>query len=138
MSQSAGASNEVAPAEIPAEKNAIQIVDDGPIYRMIFNNSGQQPAADYVYPSNYIRTTKYTAFTFLPVNLFNQFRRFSNIYFLIAAVFAFFRNASAISPVTQVSPLVIVLLVTALKDGIEDYVSEYLFWFMSISISKPI
>jgi magnesium-transporting ATPase (P-type) len=109
-------------AEIPpAGKNDIQIVDDGPVYQMTFNGGDQQLITNYVYPTNYIRTTKYTAISFLPVNLFNQFRRFSNIYFLIAAIFAFFRNASAISPVTQVSPLIFVLLATAIKDGLEDY-----------------
>jgi hypothetical protein len=29
------------------------------------------------YPSNFIRTAKYTLLTFLPLNLFEQFRRFS-------------------------------------------------------------
>ena len=35
---------------------------------------------------------------------------------------SFIPNASSISPVTQVTPLVFVLLVTLLKDGIEDWV----------------
>lgn len=78
-------------------------------------------AKPYKYPKNYIRTTKYTVLTFLPVNLFNQFRRFYNIYFLAAAIFSFFPNASAISPETQVLPLVFILIITAIKDGVEDY-----------------
>ncbi|KAI3651156.1 hypothetical protein MP228_004637 [Amoeboaphelidium protococcarum] len=80
-----------------------------------------EASVEYKYPTNYIRTTKYTALTFLPINLFNQFRRFYNIYFLFAAVFAFYPNASAISPATQITPLLFILIVTMIKDGIEDY-----------------
>ena len=57
----------------------------------------------------------------LPQQPSPNFNRFYNIYFLLAAVFSFWPNASAISPTTQVVPLVFILFVTALKDGIEDY-----------------
>ena len=32
--------------------------------------------------NNYIKTSKYNVFSFLPVNLFEQFRRLANFYFL--------------------------------------------------------
>lgn len=35
--------------------------------------------------NNSVRTTKYTLLTFLPKNLFEQFRRIANFYFLISA-----------------------------------------------------
>lgn len=35
---------------------------------------------------NALKTTKYTLLTFLPKNLFEQFRRIANFYFLIVAV----------------------------------------------------
>ncbi|RKP15323.1 hypothetical protein BJ684DRAFT_7178 [Piptocephalis cylindrospora] len=71
------------------------------------------------YPSNYIRTTKYTLWSFLPVNLFNQFRRFYNIYFLLAAIFVLVEPG--LDPTSEIMPLCIVLLITAIKDGHEDY-----------------
>ena len=37
------------------------------------------------YLPNSVRTTKYTLLTFLPKNLFEQFRRVANFYFLITA-----------------------------------------------------
>ena len=45
-----------------------------------FKNSSQK------FPSNYIRTTKYTFYSFVPVGLINQFYRFSNIYFLVISI----------------------------------------------------
>lgn len=74
-------------------------------------------------PDNYIRTTKYTILTFLPLNLYAQFRRFYNLYFLAAALLAIFMpEASPISPSTTITPLVVVVAVTMIKDLIEDYI----------------
>ena len=91
------------------------------VYTVPVNNKEARSQLEYKYPSNYIKTTKYTLWSFVPVNLFNQFRRFYNIYFLVAAVLGFVPNASAISPFTQVFPLAIVLLATMVKDGVEDF-----------------
>ncbi len=63
----------------------------------------------------------------MPLNLFEQFRRFSNIYFLINAVISLIPIAAPVSPFTSIAPLVFVLGVTAIKDAIEDhrrYVSD--------------
>jgi hypothetical protein len=38
------------------------------------------------YADNRIRTTKYTVLTFLPKNLFEQFRRLANFYFLALVI----------------------------------------------------
>lgn len=35
---------------------------------------------------NRIKTAKYNAFTFLPTNLFEQFQRFANAYFLVLLI----------------------------------------------------
>jgi hypothetical protein len=72
------------------------------------------------YATNYIRTTKYTVWSFLPVNLFNQFRRFYNLYFLLSAVFALLEPS--LNPITEAFPLIVVLGITAIKDALEDYV----------------
>jgi hypothetical protein len=53
----------------------------------------------------------------------SQFRRFYNLYFLLAAIISLLPFGLApISPVTSVFPLVLVLVVTMIKDGYEDLV----------------
>ena len=42
---------------------------------------------DDKFANNVIRTAKYTPITFLPLNLFEQFQRLSNFYFLIIRYF---------------------------------------------------
>eukprot|EP01006_Ploeotia_vitrea_P062659 TRINITY_DN84196_c0_g1_i1.p1 TRINITY_DN84196_c0_g1~~TRINITY_DN84196_c0_g1_i1.p1 ORF type:complete len:1149 (-),score=116.15 TRINITY_DN84196_c0_g1_i1:64-3510(-) len=73
------------------------------------------------FPSNYIRTTKYTLLLFLPKNLWEQFHKVSNIYFAINMIIACLPGVSPIFPVTSILPLVFVLTVAAVKDAVEDY-----------------
>ncbi|EFN88498.1 Probable phospholipid-transporting ATPase IF [Harpegnathos saltator] len=70
--------------------------------------------------NNRIVSNKYTLWNFLPKNLFEQFRRIANFYFLLTTVIAL-SIESPISPVTSALPLAFVILVTACKQGYEDY-----------------
>ncbi|KAH8387021.1 hypothetical protein KR093_004129, partial [Drosophila rubida] len=71
-------------------------------------------------PLNRVRTTKYTWLTFLPLNFYEQFRRAVYFYFLIITIVSFFVN-DTIDPLTSLLPLLFVMIVTALKEGLEDY-----------------
>ena len=71
--------------------------------------------------SNYIRTTKYTMWSFLPLSLMYQFRREANIYFLLQAVLNSIPAVSAMNPITAILPLIFVLGVSMLREGLEDY-----------------
>jgi phospholipid-translocating ATPase len=73
------------------------------------------------YSSNFVSTTKYTRFTFLPLNLMLQFQRFANCYFLAIAIMASIQAISPVSGTTFWFPLAIVISFTAAKDGNEDY-----------------
>ncbi|KAF9556000.1 phospholipid-translocating ATPase [Agrocybe pediades] len=75
---------------------------------------------EHVYATNQVITSKYTLITFLPRNLLEQFRRIANIFFLGIAILQFFQKFSTISPGLVILPLLIVLGITALKDGYED------------------
>lgn len=76
-------------------------------------------------PSNLITTTKYTFLNFIPKNLFEQFRRMTNCYFLMIVIITFIPAISPLTPWTSVLPLAFVLGVTALKEGYEDIVSHH-------------
>ncbi|XP_059051431.1 phospholipid-transporting ATPase IF [Achroia grisella] len=69
---------------------------------------------------NKIKTSKYSLLMFIPKNLSEQFRRVVNFYFLIVTVIAIVID-SPVSPVTSVAPLSFMVLVTAVKQGYEDW-----------------
>ncbi|KAG6843812.1 hypothetical protein H0H87_000218 [Tephrocybe sp. NHM501043] len=75
---------------------------------------------EHVYGTNQVITSKYTIVTFLPRNLLEQFRRVANVFFLAIAILQFFNKFSTISPGLVILPLLIVLGITAIKDGYED------------------
>eukprot|EP00954_Amorphochlora_amoebiformis_P024745 1368444-Amorphochlora_amoeboformis.AAC.1 len=73
------------------------------------------------YGSNFIRTTRYRWWNFLFKNLFEQFQKAANFYFLIMAIITSVPGVSTIPPYATITPLAFVLAVTAIKDGIDDY-----------------
>eukprot|EP00002_Diphylleia_rotans_P013474 TRINITY_DN2635_c0_g3_i2.p1 TRINITY_DN2635_c0_g3~~TRINITY_DN2635_c0_g3_i2.p1 ORF type:complete len:1173 (-),score=203.43 TRINITY_DN2635_c0_g3_i2:256-3774(-) len=70
---------------------------------------------------NSITTAKYSVWTFLPMNLFEQFRRIANMYFLCIAILQVIPNVSPVDPWTSLLPLLFVLGVSAIKEAREDY-----------------
>uniref|UniRef100_A0A8C4I017 Phospholipid-transporting ATPase n=1 Tax=Dicentrarchus labrax TaxID=13489 RepID=A0A8C4I017_DICLA len=79
----------------------------------------------FKYATNAIKTSKYNLFTFLPLNLFEQFQRIANAYFLFLLVLQVIPQISSLSWFTTVVPLVLVLSVTAAKDATDDIVSTF-------------
>uniref|UniRef100_A0A7N6B3X7 Phospholipid-transporting ATPase n=1 Tax=Anabas testudineus TaxID=64144 RepID=A0A7N6B3X7_ANATE len=77
------------------------------------------------FQTNAIKTSKYNVFTFLPLNLFEQFQRIANAYFLFLLVLQVIPQISSLSWFTTVVPLVLVLSVTAAKDATDDIVSTF-------------
>lgn len=73
------------------------------------------------YANNKIKTTKYTLLSFLPKNLFEQFHRFANVYFVFIALLNFVPVVNAFQPELALAPVVFILSVTAIKDLWEDY-----------------
>lgn len=84
----------------------------------VANHEGK-PAIKY--PSNKIRTTKYTPLSFLPKNLLLQFRKVANIYFLIMVILGAFQVFGVADPGLAAVPLIVIVAITAAKDGFEDY-----------------
>ncbi|XP_066478678.1 phospholipid-transporting ATPase VA [Tiliqua scincoides] len=70
---------------------------------------------------NRVKTTKYTALSFLPKNLFEQFHRLANVYFVFIALLNFVPAVNAFQPELALAPVLFILAVTAVKDLWEDY-----------------
>ncbi|RIA84941.1 hypothetical protein C1645_808533 [Glomus cerebriforme] len=74
------------------------------------------------YAANKIRTSKYTLLTFLPKNIFEQFRRVANIYFLFVVILQITPLVGGgTDPILAALPLVSITAMTALKDAFEDW-----------------
>lgn len=72
------------------------------------------------YSRNKIRTTKYTPLTFFPKNIFFQFHNFANVYFLILNILGAFEIFGVTNPGLNAVPLIVIVIITAIKDAIED------------------
>lgn len=70
---------------------------------------------------NRLKTTKYTLLSFLPKNLFEQFHRLANVYFVFIALLNFVPAVNAFQPGLALAPVLFILAVTAIKDLWEDY-----------------
>lgn len=70
---------------------------------------------------NKIKTTKYTLLSFIPKNLFEQFHRFANFYFLLIIILNFLPMINSVDKYVAMIPLVAVLSMQAAKDIVEDF-----------------
>ena len=88
-------------------------------WQKIFNPT-TNVGPEWIYTSNQVISSKYTIITFLPRNLLEQFRRVANLFFLGINILQFFPKFSTISPGVVILPLLIIVVITAIKDGYED------------------
>lgn len=70
--------------------------------------------------NNTVRTTKYTLLSFIPKNLFEQFHRIANIYFIFIVLLNWVPAINAFGKEVAMLPVLFVLCVTAVKDLFED------------------
>jgi len=92
-------------------------------FRRIFNNStqdGTHKNSLSKFCKNAVHTTKYRWWSFIFKNLYEQFHRLANFYFLLAAVLTLVPQLTNLDPVTSLAPLIFVLGITALKEAYED------------------
>ncbi|KAF7898689.1 hypothetical protein EAF00_005135 [Botryotinia globosa] len=73
------------------------------------------------YKRNKIRTAKYTPLSFIPKNIWFQFHNIANVYFLFLIILTIFSIFGASNPGLNAVPLIVIVAITAIKDGIEDY-----------------
>uniref|UniRef100_A0A8C1KY91 Phospholipid-transporting ATPase n=1 Tax=Cyprinus carpio TaxID=7962 RepID=A0A8C1KY91_CYPCA len=72
------------------------------------------------YPRNVINNQKYNFFTFLPGVLFNQFKYFFNLYFLLLACSQFVNELRLGALYTYWVPLGFVLIITIMREAVEE------------------
>ncbi|KAF8466614.1 hypothetical protein BDZ91DRAFT_158387 [Kalaharituber pfeilii] len=73
------------------------------------------------YVDNHISTAKYNFATFLPKFLYEQFSKYANLFFLFTAGLQQIPNISPTNKYTTIGPLIVVLLVSAGKEAVEDW-----------------
>ncbi len=103
-------------------------VDDGQRTVLIFNeheNEEELHLRKQSFPANVIVSSRYNLLNFLPKSLLEQFRRLANVYFLVIGIIAVIGEytgvyESAIEPAGILAPMMIVVFISVIKDGIED------------------
>uniref|UniRef100_A0A8C2L2C1 P-type ATPase N-terminal domain-containing protein n=1 Tax=Cyprinus carpio TaxID=7962 RepID=A0A8C2L2C1_CYPCA len=93
--------------------------------RVVVSRCGPHQAESHSFSKgfqdNSIRTTKYTLISFIPMNLFQQFHRAANLYFLFLVLLNWVPVVEAFQKEITMIPLAVVLTVIAFKDAMEDY-----------------
>ena len=90
-----------------------------PTGRLIRFNAGR-PTDTKRYPRNAVKNTKYSPLTFVPKVLYEQFRYFFNLYFLLVALSQLFPPLQIGLLFTYIAPLIFVLAVTMTKEAYDD------------------
>ncbi len=73
------------------------------------------------YQNNLVKNTKYNLFTFVPKVLYNQFKFFFNLFFLITALTQLVEILRVGLFITYIGPLALVLSLTMGKEAYDDY-----------------
>ncbi|CBH17260.1 phospholipid-transporting ATPase 1-like protein,putative [Trypanosoma brucei gambiense DAL972] len=88
---------------------------------VIVHMNNREANEEYGYPNNFIKTSHYTALSFLPLGLIAQFMRVSNFYFLVCMCLTLIPGLSPVNPVTAILPLLFVIGVSLAKEGVEEF-----------------
>ncbi|AEO56553.1 hypothetical protein MYCTH_2301640 [Thermothelomyces thermophilus ATCC 42464] len=73
------------------------------------------------YVSNFIRSSRYTLWNFLPKQLFFQFSKLANFYFLVIGILQMIPNLSTTGTYTTIGPLLAFVALSMAKEGYDDY-----------------
>lgn len=87
--------------------------------RYVYINDGD--TSPDIYCDNRISNRKYTIINFLPKNLWEQFSRFMNKYFLLIACLQLWSLITPVNPASTWGPLIFIFAVSATKEAWDDY-----------------
>jgi len=74
-----------------------------------------------MYPSNKVTTTRFNIFNFLPITILLQFTQVINVFYLGNAILQSFPSVSTNDPLFTIIPLVFLIFLGVLKEGLADY-----------------
>uniref|UniRef100_A0A4X2LEV9 Phospholipid-transporting ATPase n=1 Tax=Vombatus ursinus TaxID=29139 RepID=A0A4X2LEV9_VOMUR len=77
------------------------------------------------YSDNTIRTAKYNILTFLPLNLYEQFHRTANLYFLFVILLQTIPEIATLPWFALLLPLACLLTIRGVRDLVDDIVSSW-------------
>nr|CAB3224702.1 phospholipid-transporting ATPase ID [Phallusia mammillata] len=80
----------------------------------------QEYNAKFNYVNNEIKTSRYTWYNFIILNLWEQLHRVVNVYFIVLLILQYIPQISSLNPTTTLIPIVLVLAITAVKDAVDD------------------
>ncbi|XP_052879031.1 phospholipid-transporting ATPase 2 isoform X2 [Gossypium arboreum] len=112
--------------------------------RYVYINDNE--SSHELYCDNRISNRKYTVLNFLPKNLWEQFSRFMNQYFLFIACLQLWSLITPVNPASTWGPLIFIFAVSASKEAWDDYnrylsdkkANEKLVWVVRQGIRKQI
>jgi phospholipid-translocating ATPase len=102
--------------EIPPSKNGRHIDLDATRKKSLVD---ERTGKGYV--SNTIRSSRYNAWNFLPRQLFFQFSKLANFYFLCISILQMIPGLSTTGTYTTIVPLLIFVCIAMGKEGYDDY-----------------
>ncbi|OAA67788.1 ATPase, P-type, phospholipid-translocating, flippase [Akanthomyces lecanii RCEF 1005] len=73
------------------------------------------------YCSNFIRSSRYTVYDFVPKQLFFQFSKLGNFYFLVMGILQTIPGLSTVGRWTTIGPLLAFVAFSMAKEGLDDY-----------------
>ncbi|PSS00840.1 hypothetical protein BD289DRAFT_458411 [Coniella lustricola] len=105
---------------IPLDPGIARRKDDGGDSRGKYGGlTDERRAKPYI--SNFIRSSRYTIWSFLPAQLFFQFSKLANAYFLTVSILQMTPGLSTTGTYTTFGPLMAFVAISMAKEGWDDY-----------------
>lgn len=101
--------------DVPPSKDGRHILVDATRKEPLIDERTNQP-----YTSNWIRSTRYSAWNFVPRQLVAQFSKLANFYFLVISILQMIPGLSTTGTFTTIVPLMFFVTVSISKEGYDD------------------
>ncbi|CBX96742.1 hypothetical protein LEMA_P110070.1 [Plenodomus lingam JN3] len=101
--------------DVPPSKDGRHILLDAYRSQPLQDERTEQP-----YTSNWIRSTRYSAWNFVPRQLVAQFSKLANFYFLVISILQMIPGLSTTGQFTTIVPLLFFVTLSIAKEGYDD------------------